>query len=153
MTITFTPIVLQILLEMDSLIIGSSSTSCSNGTDPFRSVDASSSLAQQEELDLIASTGRLKRLEAGYEVHSQKNVIFEGKFDFKKRSGGSLRVPRGYNRYVQPPGPPAESGGGGGGGGGGGPAEVAVGFLVADVMEVDDDDYTISIKVGKSKPV
>ena len=52
---------------MDSLIIGSSSTSCSNGTDQFRSVDASSSLAQQEELDLIASTGRLKRLEAGYE--------------------------------------------------------------------------------------
>ncbi len=52
---------------------------------------------------------------------------------------------------MQPPGPPADSGGGGGGGGG--PAEVAVGFLVADVMEVDDDDYTISIKVGKSKPV
>ncbi len=78
----------QILLEMDSLIIGSSSSSssCLNGTDPFRSVDASSSLAQQEELDLIASTGRLKRLEAGYErkrkVLSQKNVIFEGKFDF-----------------------------------------------------------------------
>ncbi len=51
-------------------------------------------------------------------------------------SGGAVRVPPGYNRYVQPPGRPDGS------------AEVAVGFVVSDVMEVDDEDYTISIKVG-----
>ncbi len=70
---------------MDSLIIGSSSSSsCSNGTDLFRSVDASSSLAQQEELDLIASTGRLKRLEAGYERKQKK--CFPKKYDFLRGS-------------------------------------------------------------------
>ena len=78
--------------------------------------DLFSSCAAGGDLGAATSLGRLARLEHG--------------------CGGALRVPRGYNRYVQPPSTE-----------GGGPAAVAVGFVVSDVMEVSDQDYTISIKV------
>ena len=45
---------------------------------------------------------------------------------------GVLTVPRDYNKNVQPPGSPAV---------------VYIGFIVSDIMEVNDDEYTISMKV------
>ena len=47
--------------------------------------------------------------------------------------GGMLTVPNDYNKNVKPPGDPAV---------------VSIGFIVSDIMEVDDDEYTISMNVG-----
>ena len=47
---------------------------------------------------------------------------------------GLLTLGRDYNRHVQPPGSPAL---------------VYIGFVVSDVMEVNDDHYTITIKVRR----
>lgn len=46
---------------------------------------------------------------------------------------GVLYLPYSYNRNLQPPGRPCR---------------VLIGFMIKDVMEVNDDDYTVSIKVN-----
>ena len=46
--------------------------------------------------------------------------------------GGVLTVPHDYNKNVQPPDDPAR---------------VQIGFIVSDIMEVNEDKYTISMKV------
>ena len=47
--------------------------------------------------------------------------------------GGVIKLPPGYNRNVEPPGDPSF---------------VDIGFLVSDIMDVDDSEYKISIKVS-----
>lgn len=49
--------------------------------------------------------------------------------------GGVLQVPKDYNKNVEPPGKPMT---------------VDIGFIVNDVLEIDDDAYSVTLKVGKS---
>ncbi|TRY78141.1 hypothetical protein TCAL_09317, partial [Tigriopus californicus] len=46
--------------------------------------------------------------------------------------GGALKVPRDYNKNVQPPGKPTI---------------VDIGFIVNDVLEIDDDAYSVTLKM------
>ena len=46
--------------------------------------------------------------------------------------GGVIQIPNDYNKNVQPPG---------------NPARVDIGFIVNDILEVNDDEYTVSMKV------
>lgn len=83
---------------------------------------------QQESQDCLctqsATTSQQLEMEGGEEEDK-----------FVTLFGGVLQVPHDYNKNLQPPG---------------NPSQVDIGFIVNDILEINDNDYTVSMKVCRT---